>query len=172
MRSEPQSRRNPTSLGRAVSLALLLVFVDAGLFNQGVIAAITGIVLLVRLPWMLSDKSTATRRIRLRNFAIYMTAVVLVFALNIGNNMIAQRRADALVVAVKAYRAKYQCYPDSLKDLVPEFADSIPVAKYTLWGAFWYAKYEGDRALLFYVAVPPFGRPTYSFARGEWTYLD
>lgn len=152
--------------------AIILVAVDAFLLNQGAIAAITAIVLLVRLPWIFRKKVADTRRRRLRNFAIYMSAVVLVFALNIGNNAIAQHRAEALVVTVKAYHAKYRCYPTALADLAPEFIDRVPIAKYTFWGFFWYAKYECDRAVLFYVKVPPFGRPTYSFERDEWIYLD
>ena len=83
-----------------------------------------------------------------------------------------ERRANALVSAVKAYHSKYQRYPGSLNELVPEFAQRIPRAKYTLlFSFFWYGTDEGN-AILFYVAVPPFGRRTYSFARDQWIYLD
>ena len=172
MQSELHVRSNLPSRRRVVSLAVLLVFVDAFCLNQGGIAGITGIVLLVRLRRIFREKVAAVRRNRLRNWAIYMTAVVLVVVLNITNNKIAQRRANALVSAVKAYHSKYQRYPGSLNELVPEFAQRIPRAKYTLlFSFFWYGTDEGN-AILFYVAVPPFGRRTYSFARDQWIYLD
>ena len=136
MQSELHVRSNLPSRRRVVSLAVLLVFVDAFCLNQGGIAGITGIVLLVRLRRIFREKVAAMRRNRLRNWAIYMTAVVLVIVLNITNNKIAQRRANALVSAVKAYHSKYQRYPGSLNELVPEFAQRIPRAKYTLLFSF------------------------------------
>jgi hypothetical protein len=172
MQAEAGVRPNLPSLGRVVSLAVLLVFVDAFCLNQGGIAGFTGIVLLVRLRRISREKVAAVQRHRLRNWGIYMTAVVLVFVLNVTNNKIAQRRANTLVSAVKGYHAKYQRYPESLNELVPEFAQRIPRAKYTLlFSFFWYGNEEGS-AILFYVAVPPFARPTYSFSRDKWIYPD
>lgn len=159
--------RRAESLRRVVSLAVLLVFADAFLLNQGVIAAITGIVLLVRLPRIFREEVVAVQRSRLRNWAIYMMAVVLVFVLNVANNRIAQRRADILISAVKAYHAKYQCYPESLKELVPEFTERIPRAKYTLiFNLFRYWK-TGDSAILSYCVVPPYPH-SYSFSINDW----
>ena len=172
MQSELHVRSNLPSRRRVVSLAVLLVFVDAFCLNQGGIAGITGIVQLVRLRRIFREKVAAVRRNRLRNWAIYMTAVVLVVVLNITNNKIAQRRANALVSAVKAYHSKYQRYPGSLNELVPEFAQRIPRAKYTLlFSFFWYKTDEGN-AILFYMTVPPFKHRTYSFAHDQWIYLD
>jgi hypothetical protein len=154
------------SLRGVVSLAVLLVFADAFLLNQGFIAIITGIVLLVRLQRIFREEVVAVQRRCLRNWAIYMIAVVLVIVLNVANNRIAQRRADTLISAVKAYHAKYQCYPGSLKELVPEFAERIPPAKYTLGSTFRYWK-TGDSAILSYFPVPPFHR-SYSFSGNYW----
>jgi hypothetical protein len=36
---------------------------------------------------------------------------------------------------------------------------------------FWY-RTSPESTVLFYVELPPFGRPTYSFTRNEWGYLD
>jgi len=161
------------SLWRAVTLAALLVFVDAFYLNQGVITALIGAGLLfIGVPRAFVAKLPQVRRQRFRNLAIYFTAVILVFVVNATNNHIAQTRAEKLVGAVKAYHAKYRRYPQSLNELIPEFAERIPRAKYTLlFGEFYYANTE-RRAFLFYTSMPPFGRPTYSFANDRWGYLD
>ena len=96
----------------------------------------------------------------------------MVFVLNSANNRVAASRGETLVSAVNAFHTKYQRYPESLSALVPEFIERVPRAKYTLlYGDFMYVKSEGG-ALLYYIARPPFGRPTYDFNRGAWGYLD
>ena len=76
--------------------------------------------------------------------------------------------AIAIGNACLAYRAKYHQYPAELKDLVPEFLPSVPVAK---WGDehFGYSRaLDPDRQpMLYYAAVPPFGRRFYHMERGD-----
>jgi hypothetical protein len=162
------------SLRRALLLASLLIFLDAFYVNSGAIALLVGLwVLVIGLPrTFLAKKFVAVRRQRLRDIAIYIAAVILVFVFNAANNNIAKRRADVLVSAVKAFHTKNQRYPQSLEELVPDYVERIPLAKYTLGlNHFFYRPYS-PHPVLFYVESPPFGRPTYSFARDEWTYLD
>ena len=170
---QPVSIPQP-SLRRAIFLGVLLVVVDALFLNQGAIALLVGLwLLLVGLPrTFLAKKYATVRGPRLRNIAIYFVAVILVFVLNAANNRIAQSRAETLVSAIKTFHAKNQRYPKSLAELVPEYVERVPVAKYTImFNQFEY--YASDQnARLFYVDLPPFGRPTYSFARNEWGYLD
>lgn len=93
-------------LTRAVILSLLLVLIDALWLNQGGLAFLVGIfVLLVGLPRSLLRKFAPTRLQRLRNLGIYLSAVVLVFVLNYLNNQIAQSRADVLVSSVKKFES-------------------------------------------------------------------
>jgi hypothetical protein len=159
---------------RALLLGSLLIVLDAFYLNQGAIALLVGLwSLVISLPrTFLAKKLAAVRKQRLRNIAIYIAAVILVFVFNAANNNIAKHRADVLVSAVKAFHAKNQQYPKSLEELVPQYVERIPVAKYTLaFNQFFYSG-NGQDAILFFVELPPFGRPTYSFARDEWTYLD
>jgi hypothetical protein len=158
---------------QSLVIAGLLVFVDAFLMNQGFISFFFGLgLLLIGLPRAFLRKFALVRSRRLRNLAVYFTAIALVFVLNWTNNRIAAIRGDTLVAAIKAFHVKYQRYPESLETLVPEFIKSVPRAKYTLAnGHFMYLNSEG-RALLFYTAVPPFGRSTYDFSRGAWGRLD
>jgi hypothetical protein len=163
----------PPSLARALVLAGALVFVDALWLNQGLYSLLFAAgVLLIGLPRALLRKFRPVRRQRLRNLAIYLCAVLLVWVLNILNNRIAQSRAEELIAAVKAYRGKNGRYPQRLQELVPSFIAQVPRAKYTLsFNTFTYVASDAD-PLLMYAALPPFGRPVYSFAGGTWGYLD
>lgn len=88
------------------------------------------------------------------------------------NNGIAQERAEGVIAAVKAYRADAGRYPAALGELVPRYLPAVPRAKYTLaFHEFGYRS-SGSDAWLHYVALPPFGRPTYAFSSGRWGYLD
>src|SRR5262245_41058840 len=99
MLSSPLSQAR--SLRRAVTLAALLVFVDAFYLNQGGITALIGAgLLLIGVPRAFMAKLPQVRHQRLRNLAIYFTAVILVFVVNATNNHIAQGRAERLVAAI------------------------------------------------------------------------
>lgn len=174
MDKTPTPLKAPPSLPRALFRGGMLFIVDALLFNQGVISAAVGLwLLLLGLPrTFLVEKFRLVRPQRLRNLAVYLTSVILVFAFNAANNRIAQNRAETLVSAVKTFHAKNQRYPKSLQELVPDYIPEVPTAKYTLISSkFWYAPADGT-AMLFYVETPPFGRQTYSFEREEWRLLD
>jgi hypothetical protein len=172
--ADATARGKPLSLPYAIALAALVVFVDAFWLNQGVLAGLMGVGLLVVIqPRTYLTHVAPVRRQRLRNLAIYGTAIMLVFGLNWANNRLAWHRAEGLIAAVKAYHATHQRYPRTLDDLVPAFVERIPLAKYTLGptNTFRYIPFEPDPALM-YVTLPPFGRPIYSFTRDRWNYLD
>ena len=171
--NEPASVSQP-SLRQAVLYGTLLVTVDVFLLGQGALALLVGICMLfIALPrTFLVRKFAAVRARRLRNIAVYLVAVIAVFLLNAENNRIARDRADILVSAVKAFHAKNQRYPNSLQELVPEHIDRVPLAKYALMFNRFSYHASDQGASLFYVDLRPFGRPTYSFTRNEWGYLD
>jgi hypothetical protein len=79
------------SIGRAVLLGTLLVVIDAFFLNQGAIALLVGLwMLLVGLSRTFVAKKYATvRAARLRNIAVYFVAVILVFVFNALNNHLA-----------------------------------------------------------------------------------
>ncbi len=96
------------------------------------------------------------------------------------NNLIAKGRAEFVVSALKQYKAKYRHYPNTLRELTPEFLPSVPIAKYSLtFNDFRYWRRSGetegltaDSATLYYVVLPPFGRLTYDFEKDRWNYID
>lgn len=175
MNAQPARRaaRIP-SLQGAILKASLLVFFDAFVLNQGIISALVGFgLLLIGLPLALLRRNELVRAARLRNLAIYGAAVALVFVLNGANNRLAKYRAEALVSAVQAFQQKYHRYPLTLNEMAPEFVDSIPLAKYTLGqNTFYYLGADKGDPILFYVSLPPFGRPLYRFGDNKWGYLD
>jgi hypothetical protein len=153
--------------------AAFLFFVDAIWMNQGGISAVLGLVILfVTIPMALFDRARALRAYKLKKSAIWLVAIVSVFAFNWASNQMARHRANDVIAAVKAYHQQHGAYPRRLEDLVPAFLPSVPRAKYVLGlGEFKYLYHEASPTL-FYVEFPPFGRPTFSFGRDAWTYMD
>lgn len=164
----------PPKLRRALIGGALLLLVDGLMLEQGMLAFLVAVsVLLVGLPRsFLSKRLAPVRRERLRNAGVHLAAVALTIGVIVGNNRIAQARAETLVAAVQAWHAKHQRYPDSLEDLVPAFIDGVPCAKFSFGANRFHYRRAGDGAFLYYVSVPPFGRPTYDFTRGEWSFID
>jgi hypothetical protein len=172
--TDPNPVLKSISLPRAAVMGAALVVADAFWLNQGAVALLVGLwVLLVGLPRsLLAEKFLGVRRKRAAVLAIYLFAVVLVWACNWANNQLAKRRAEIVIAAVKSYHAENRRYPPTLEDLAPRYLDSVPRAKYTLAFNDFIWNSGGESAWLQYVALPPFGRPTYDFAKGAWGYVD
>jgi hypothetical protein len=165
------------NLANSACIAAVLFVGDAFMFNQGIIAPGVMIVcLLVFLPRALWSLRTNRQlfRLRLAKVGIYIFGAMAVFTVNALQNQMADRRAIMIGKDCLAFHAKYQRYPESLNELVPEFLRSVPPAKYTLWGApfFYVSRPEGGEPILYYQALPPFGRRFYHMEKGYWGYLD
>ena len=168
-----QNNLKPVSLKKAFAWAVVLVAVDAFIFNQGVISALIGLwTIFVSLPRAAFTKNPEQKRHRFARAGIFLGAVLLVFGLNWANNQVARNHAETLIAAIKAFNQKYQRYPNKLDELVPDFIDHVPTAKYTLGDTKFYYFSEPESHHLFYIAMPPFGRPTYSFEKDKWGSLD
>jgi hypothetical protein len=160
-----------------IILAAGLFLLDAFVLNQGFVAllivAITLCVFIPRALWAFRKNHRVYLQ-RLTKAGIYLLAAFSVFAANALQNRIADHRAIALGNACLAYRLKYQHYPENLEKLVPEFMASVPLAK-PLSGAHfsYYAPAGGGmEPMLFYQALPPFGRRFYHMEKHYWGYMD
>ena len=164
---------NKSSLRKTIIFAVALVVIDALFLNQGTISALIGAVaVVVLLPRAAFTKDPALRSLRLAKAAIVLAAVLSVLGLNWANNKLARHRAESIIVAVEAFKQKHQRYPTTLDELVPELIAEVPAAKYAyISSKFYYLASPGSH-VLFYVDIPPFGRPTYNFERQKWGYLD
>ena len=159
---------------KTIIIAVTVLILDAYFLNQGFIAAV--FLLLVAPITLISAffawKKTDVRQRRLSDAGIYLIMAVTVLAyIQLGNSR-AAKKAELLIAACAQYRSVHMTYPESLIDLVPDFIDRIPKAKYAYAaGQFHYASREGSH-LLWYVSFPPFGKRAYSFETKEWGFLD
>ena len=161
-------------LQKTIITALILFFIDAFVMNQGAIAVISAMVIVLwLLPKSLMLKyKRESARIPLTKAAIYSIMVLLVFLANFANNKLAKHRAENLIIAIEKYHQQTGIYPEKLNNLVPEYISSIPHAKFTLMlNEFGYINYKDTQAL-YYIELPPFGRPIYNFNRQSWGYID
>src|SRR5215472_2180832 len=122
-----------TAYKKTLFWAAGLFIFDAFFLNQGAVALVLILlVFLVFLPRALwaARKDRPLYRRRVIKASIYLLTVVLIFVSLGIQNRIADRHAVAIGKACLAYRAKYNHYPKTLQDLVPEFMTSVPAAKY------------------------------------------
>jgi hypothetical protein len=84
----------------------------------------------------------------------------------------AYANADRIINACNRFHADRGMYPSKLDELVPDYLASVPRAKYCLaWGEFVYFDW-GDKHMLMWYYIPPYGRENYFLERGEWHFLD
>lgn len=164
----------PINLKHSSINAFNIYLLDAFVFNQGAIAAITIlIVLIVFLPTAIYHQikySNGTHRFI--KCLIYFSAAILVFASNHINNKIAHNRAVELIQVIEKYKQDNGSYPEKLEVLVPKYISNIPKAKFTFYGSDFRYISRPSGTMLFYTDMPPFGRQTYSFDSHKWGYLD
>jgi hypothetical protein len=166
------------TLRASTIIAAVFYVVDAFVLSLPFFALVLfAVVVLYFVPatlWALRSDSRLAR-LRAAKAGIYLLAAVAIIVTLGSQNSMADRRAVKLGDACLAYRAKYHHYPKSLKALVPEFISSVPVARYGINGGdrFSYSSWEDDREpMLYYEALPPFGRRFYHMETRSWGYLD
>ena len=159
---------------RTVIIAIILFGLDAFWLNQGMVALVT---VMIVLPIMIIKalvrwKNKPLLKKRLAACGIYLLMSLLIFGSISLNNKIARSRAGMLIATCEKYKDKNNKYPEKLSDLVPEFIKKIPVAKYTLASNRFFYISSKNSHILFYTSMPPSGRPTYSFEKQKWAYID
>ncbi|WP_237077514.1 STAS domain-containing protein [Myxococcus xanthus] len=88
----------------------------------------------------------------------------------------AQRNAETLIAACRAYQARHGQLPDTLEQLVPEFLPQLPPARFS--GPHFGFTYDvsgpadARRHVLGWTDRIPFGRPYFVFEEERWGYLD
>lgn len=161
----PDFRRSARRFHAALAFAILVL--DALVLGQGTLALFAMVGTFLK---------AALGRERPRFWArsgIYAACFAATLGVLRLNDRIARSRAETVIAAVGAFQAKAGHYPDRLEELVPAYLPAVPPAKIAFaFAQFTYLKPPGEAPLLFYFGVPPFGRPTYSFAEARWSYLD
>jgi hypothetical protein len=167
-----ESRRK--TLGYAFATAVCLVILDTFILGSPTLAIFT---LAAMVFWMKPRALTALKSkelFEIRAIQLVVCAVVVVasFSVYSANNHLASSRADEVISAVDKFHSRYERYPPSLNELVPEYIEGIPRAKYTLlFGSFCYNNFEGKPYLMYY-GWPPFERLYYHFASKTRTVVN
>ncbi len=86
---------------------------------------------------------------------------------------VANKNAQRVVTACEKYHAVNGKFPRTLDELVPQYMNSVPVAKYCFaWDRFFYSSHSSDSTMLVWHVVPPHLRKIYDFETRRWSYLD
>ena len=96
----------------------------------------------------------------------------LVWANNAVQLGVAEANAQRVVAACEAYHAANGRFPKSLEELVPQYMNSVPVARYCLLQPGRFDYYNSGTPMLVWQVVPPYYRKIYDFHTRSWSYLD
>jgi hypothetical protein len=170
--------RRIARVARRLAVGVLpLVLIEGYALQQGMIALICAVVVVVRVfnPARSGQEGFWRRRWKaFKDTSPLALGVAITFGILIGNPIVARRRAQAVIVAVDRYRVANGRYPASLDVLVPEYLPNLPNARFGLFAReFMYiAEPEGDDASVGWVVIPPFNRRFYRFRERRWGHLD
>jgi hypothetical protein len=98
----------------------------------------------------------------------------LVWANNAVQLGVAEANAQRVVVACEAYHAANGRFPEKLDELVPQYLNSVPLAKYCLGppSRFFYNSSASGPTMLAWQVVPLHYRKIYNFKTRIWSHLD
>ncbi|WP_068420408.1 hypothetical protein [Planctomyces sp. SH-PL62] len=85
---------------------------------------------------------------------------------------VAEVNAQRIVAACEEYHDDNGRFPKNLDELVPQYLNSVPAAKYCMGPPGSFAYYNSGTPLLVWQVVPPYYRKIYNFDRRSWSYLD
>ena len=151
-------------VGAAVLLAL-----DAGFFGSMLWSS-----LVCPVWFVVSVLRAAIHRpgwgLALARVGIPAVTLGLVWANDAYQLGVAEANARRIIAACEAYHAANGLFPEKLDELVPQYLESVPLAKYCLGSNRFY--YYSATPLLWWQVVPPYYRKIYNFQTRSWSYLD
>jgi hypothetical protein len=150
--------------------AFMLGAPGLGFFIAAVRALWAGIKALVR-----KSRGAPGARVEALRCAIFAGAAALVIPVFLVQVKVGQDNAEKVIAALERHRAETGAYPVTLAALTPKYLAEIPPCAYRLLDNCQF-KYTEDRQSgthsLWWVAHPPYGRPTYDVEKRSWGYLD
>ncbi len=96
----------------------------------------------------------------------------LVWANNTVQLKVAEANAQRVVAACGAYHAANTRFPVKLDELVPQYLNSVPRAKYCLGPPSRFSYHNLGTPMLVWQVVPPYYGRIYNFDTRSWSYLD
>jgi hypothetical protein len=122
------------------------------------------------------DKSGYTGKMKLIVIGIYAVMLIMAIAIKGINNRISYRNASVIIATCEQYKNKNGTYPARLHDLLPNYLESIPVARYTGTGEWTYFRYTDpsgkESYRLIFIQESLFGRRVYNSKYKKWHSLD
>lgn len=180
--TEEQTSASPSPYAPLVTTAVIgaiLYTIDALVLGQGgliVLATMCGMLVgLVRMGTALGRRSPRDAAIQAMTFVLWIGISLATFASVYGQAYLAKGRAERVISACEAYRTENGVYPRDLAQLVPAFLPEIPRARVALTAdRFDYITTldhtgGGERTMLMFTTVPPFGHAAYTFETKRWS---
>lgn len=154
----------------AVLIAGVMLLVGSAVLGQPVVVEMSTLAVAAVLGLLSAYRFIKADRPRAgsaaRKALIFVGTFAVGIGLDIANKKIAMSRAETIITACRAYKARTGAYPDTLQALVPGYLKAIPRAKYTvLWGKFHYG--EGRLA---WTVIPMTVMPSFDLNVGEWSF--
>lgn len=161
------------NLTKATAIALGVFIVDAFVLNIGAL----GLIVLFMVPWMFAkalkvkgDRPLFKRHMTITGFYL-ASALAVLFSIYI-NNSIATERAERIISALKSYHAERGEYPEDIYDLIPDYINKIPKAKYSFMNSRFTYSVEDGKHVLSFMVLPPHGRSYYALEDGKWGFMN
>ena len=147
----PMHANAVTTLMAGSALAVVLVGADLEAFGFGLGGAMAFVQILL-LPlmavgfWIVGWRRRSRESIWAGSTLLFAVIVSLVVSSTIAARQMesSQDRGDGLCTAIAAYHQRHGRYPERLTQLVPEFAEQVPVTAMGLWSEVPF-RYELDR---------------------------
>lgn len=127
---------------------------------------------MAAFPWSTLRRLRDTTARLVQNTATLVVTTFVVLRPDRAGSERARKNAERLIEACRAFQARQGHLPAELTELVPHFLPELPSAKFG--GPHFGFTYvtHGDRHVLGWTDMIPFGRPFYVFEEDRWGYLD
>jgi hypothetical protein len=156
---------------RSVVAAAVLLAWDGALTGSCLLSS-----LVCPIWFLVSLLKNAIERPGWRPALVRIGIPALTLGLVIANNAvqlgIAEANAQRVVAACEQYHAANGTFPKKLDELVPQYLNSVPVARYCLSPSccFYYSSFGTPK--LYWQVLPPHLRKISNFETRSWSYLD
>ena len=159
------------AIRRSVVAAAVLLAWDGALYGSFVMSMI-----FCPIWFLVSLLKNAIERpgwgLALVRIGIPALTLGLVRANNVVQLGVADANARRVVAACEEYYAANGRFPKDLDELVPQYLNAVPFAKYCLGPPGRFAYYNVGTPMLVWQVVPPYYRRIYDSHTRSWSYLD
>ena len=168
-----EEARHLPNLTKATVLAGGVFIIDSFVINTGAL----GLIAILMAPWLIfrTIKARGDAALYKRHLTVtcmYVASGMAVLVSIYLNNSIAVKRAGTIIDALTQYRAELGEYPADVYDLVPDFIEKIPRAKYSYANQRFTYEVEEGRHVLSFGVLPPSGRSYYVMEDGKWGFKN